>query len=407
MPRMTTLITSEAVGRVQPPATIAITVLGRQLKEAGRSIVSLGIGQPNFNTPPHIIEAANEAAKSGETRYPPIGGIPELRSAVISKFQRDNNLDPAADEVTISGGGKQILSNCFYATLDVGDEVILPAPFWLAYSQSIELCNAKPVIVDTSAETGYKITPAGLQAAITDKTKWLVLNNPGNPSGAVYSRDELKALSAVLLRFPHVWVISDDMYEKIIYSNERFSTMAEVEPRLRDRTLTVNGVSKAYAMTGWRIGFATGPAPLIKAMELVQSLWCAGTCSVSQWAAVAALNGPQDSVASNLDIYRIRRGLVIDALNAIDGLECILPEGAFYAYPSCAAFIGGTTPAGQVLKTDADFCMALLQEQGVATVHGTAFGLSPNFRISYASSDEEIEEAMQRVATFCASIERA
>jgi len=329
-----------------------------------------------------------------------------LREAVISKFKRENGLDPAADEVTIGGGGKQLLSNCFFATLNAGDEVILPAPFWLAYRQSIELCNAIPVVVDTSAETGFKLTPQALETAITDKTRWLVLNNPGNPTGAVYNRTELKALSEVLLRHPHVWLISDDMYEHLIYSDERFCTMAEVEPALRDRTLTLNGVSKAYAMTGWRIGYATGPAELIKAMELVQSLWCAGTCSISQWAAVAALNGPQDTVTHNREIYRKRRDLVVNALNNIDGMSCVMPDGAFYAYPSCASFIGGKTPAGQVLESDVDFCMALLQEQGVATVHGKAFGLSPNFRISYASSSEELEDALQRIAVFCNSIER-
>lgn len=404
---MTKLIKSEALGRVQPPATIAITTLGRELREQGRSIISLGIGQPDFNTPPHVIEAANEAAHRGETRYPPIGGVPELRDAVIAKFKRENNLQVANNEVTISGGGKQILSNCFYATLNQGDEVILPAPYWLAYRQSVELCNATAVIVNTTAETALKLTPEALDAAITDKTKWLILNNPGNPTGAVYNRAELKALSEVLLRHPHVWLISDDMYEHLIYSDEDFCTMAQVEPALRDRILTVNGVSKAYAMTGWRIGYAAGPAELIKAMELVQSLWCAGTCSVSQWAAEAALNGPQESVKSNLEIYCTRRELVVNALNATEGLECVMPDGAFYAYPSCEALIGGTTPAGQVIESDVDFCMALLQEQGVATVHGKAFGTSPNFRISYASSNQEIEEAMRRVADFCASIKKA
>lgn len=404
---MTILKTSAALGRVQPPATIAITMLGRQLKEEGQSIVSLGIGQPDFSTPPHIIEAANQAALRGETRYPPIGGIPELRSAVIEKFKRENDLELAANEVTVSGGGKQIISNCLYATLDAGDEVILPAPYWLAYRQSVELCGATPVVVDTSAETGFKLTPQQLEQAISANTKWLVLNNPGNPTGSVYHYDELKALAEVLLKHPHVWVLADDMYEHLVYSEEQFCTMAVVEPELRNRTLTVNGVSKAYAMTGWRLGYAAGPANLIKAMELVQSLWCAGTSSISQWAAVAALNGPQDSIKTNLEIYRSRRDLVVNALNAIDGLECVMPDGAFYAYPSCAAFIGGTTPAGQLLETDVDFCMALLREQGVATVHGKAFGLSPNFRISYASSNQEIEEAMRRVEAFCASITRA
>jgi len=403
---MATLIKSEPLGRVQPPATIEITVLGRELREAGRSVISLGIGQPDFATPQHVVDAAHEAACRGETRYPPIGGIPELKDAVCQKFSRENNMEYSSAEVTISGGGKQILSNCFYATLNAGDEVILPAPYWLAYRQSVELCGATAAVVDTSAATGFKLTPEQLDQAITARTKWLLINNPGNPTGAVYNRSELQALAKVLMRHPHVWVLSDDMYEHLMYSDEEFCTMAQVAPELRDRTLTVNGVSKAYAMTGWRIGYAAAPAELIKAMELVQSLWCAGTCSVSQWAAVAALTGPQDSLAENLSVYRGRRTLVVDALNAIDGLDCVMPDGAFYAYPSCKAFIGGTTAGGQLIESDVDFCMSLLQEQGVATVHGKAFGLSPNFRISYASSEEEIKEAMRRIADFCAGIKR-
>ncbi len=401
---MVSLVKSAPLGRVQPPATIEITALGRQLREEGRSIISLGIGQPDFETPRHVIDAAHEAALRGETRYPPIGGIPELRDAIREKFRRENGFEVAADQVTVSGGGKQILSNCFYATLNPGDEVILPAPYWLAYRQSVELCDGTPIIVDTSAETGFKLTAEMLEAAITPKTKWLLINSPGNPTGAVYSRSDLQALAAVLLKHPQVWLLCDDMYEHLVYSDEKFCTMAEVEPALRDRMLTVNGVSKAYAMTGWRIGYAAAPAELIKAMELVQSLWCAGTCSVSQWAAVAALNGPQDSLATNLEVYRSRRDIVVNALNAIDGIDCVMPDGAFYAYPSCASYIGGTTEAGKLIESDVDFCMALLQEQGVATVHGKAFGLSPNFRISYASSDEEIDEAMRRIAQFCRSI---
>jgi aspartate aminotransferase len=403
---MTKLITSEPLSRVQPPATIAITTLGRELRDAGRSIVSLGIGQPDFATPQHIIDAAHEAASRGETKYPPIGGIPELKAAVCDKFKRENQLDYKTTEVTISGGGKQILSHCFYATLNAGDEVILPAPYWLAYRQSVELCGATATIVDTSAATDFKITAQQLEQAITDKTRWLLINSPGNPTGSVYHHAELEALAEVLLRHPHVWVLSDDIYEHLNYSDNTFCTMAQIAPELRNRTLTVNGVSKAYAMTGWRIGYAAGPAELIKAMELVQSLWCAGTCSVSQWAAVAALNGPQDSLATNLEVYRNRRSLVVDALNAIDGMDCVMPDGAFYAYPSCASFIGGTSAGGQLIESDVDFCMALLQEQGVATVHGKAFGLSPNFRISYASSEEEITEAMSRIAVFCSGITR-
>lgn len=404
---MTTLIKSAPLGRVQPPATIEITNLGRELKAAGKSIVSLGIGQPDFATPQHVIDAAYEAASRGETKYPPIGGIPELKAAVCDKFKRENQLDFSVNEVTISAGGKQILSNCFFATLNPGDEVILPAPYWLAYRQSIELCGATASIVDTSATTGFKLTPEQLERSINDKTKWLLINNPGNPTGSVYNRAELQSLADVLKQHPHVWVLSDDMYEHLMYSDQEFCTMAQVAPELKERTITVNGVSKAYAMTGWRIGYAAAPSELIKAMELVQSLWSAGTCSVSQWAAVAALNGPQDSLAENLAAYRKRRSLVVDALNNIDGIDCVMPDGAFYAYPSCAAFIGGVTEAGTAINSDVDFCMALLQENGVATVHGKAFGLSPNFRISYASSEAEIKEAMTRIATFCAGIKRA
>ena len=368
--------------------------------------MSLGIGQPDFATPQHIIEAAYDAANRGETKYPPIGGIPELKAAVCGKFKRENQLEFSANEVTVSAGGKQILSNCFFATLNPGDEVILPAPYWLAYRQSIELCGATASIVDTSANTGFKLTAEQLERSINENTKWLLINNPGNPTGAVYNRAELQSLADVLLRHPHVWILSDDMYEHLMYSDEEFCTMAQVVPELRDRTITVNGVSKAYAMTGWRIGYAAAPTELIKAMELVQSLWSAGTCSVSQWAAVAALNGPQDSLVDNLAAYRSRRSLVVNALNDIDGIDCVMPDGAFYAYPSCASFIGGTTAEGTVLNSDVDFCMALLQESGVATVHGKAFGLSPNFRISYASSESEIKEAMDRIASFCASIKR-
>ena len=403
---MTKLIKAKALDRVEPPAAIVITELGRKLRAEGRSIVSLSIGEPDLGTPEHVTEGAYKAALKGETTYSPIGGVPELKDAVRNKFSRDNQLTFADNEVTVSAGGKQVLSNVLYATLNPGDEVVIPAPYWLAYSQMVQLYEGVPVIVNTSAETGFKATPESLEKSITDKTKWVMLNSPGNPSGAVYSEKELIALAQVLSRHPHVWVLSDDMYEHLIYTDAPFKTMAQVAPELSDRTLTVNGVSKAYAMTGWRVGFAGGPAELIKAMEMVQSQTTSGTSRISQWAAVTALNGPQDSLAHNLEIYRKRRTLVVEGLNAIEGISCLWPDGAFYAYPSCSAFIGGTTAEGSKLVSDKEFSMALLQEKGVTTVHGTAFGLSPHFRVSYAASEADIKEAVARIADFCGSIKR-
>ncbi len=401
---MAILKKAHALDRVEAPAAILITELGRKLRAEGRSIVSLSIGEPDLNTPAHVVEAAHQAALRGETTYPPIPGIPELKQAVRDKFQRDNQLSYADNEVMVSAGGKQVLNNALFATINAGDEVIIPAPFWIAYSQMVRFYDGAPVVVDTSQQSGFKLGPEALDAAITDKTKWVILNSPGNPSGAVYSEAELKALAQVLLRHPHVWVLSDDMYEHLIYTDAPFSTMAQVEPALADRTLTLNGVSKAYAMTGWRLGYAGGPAELIKAMQMVQAQMTSGTCQLSQWAAVAALNGPQDSLAANLEIYRKRRAIVVEGLNAIEGIDCLWPDGAFYAYPSCAAFIGRTTAGGQKLHSDIDFSMALLQEQGVTTVHGTAFGLSPHFRVSYAASEADLKEAVARIASFCGAI---
>ncbi len=403
---MTKLIKAKALDRVEPPAAIVITELGRKLRAEGRSIVSLSIGEPDLGTPAHVTEGAYKAALKGETTYSPIGGIPDLKNAVREKFSRDNQLAFADNEVTVSAGGKQVLSNVLYATLNPGDEVVIPAPYWLAYSQMVQLYEGVPVIVNTSVETGFKITPEALDSSITDKTKWVMLNSPGNPSGAVYSEKELLALAQVLARHPNVWVISDDMYEHLIYTDEPFKTMAQVAPELRDRTLTVNGVSKAYAMTGWRVGYAGGPAELIKAMEMVQSQTTSGCSRVSQWAAVTALNGPQESLAQNLEIYRKRRTLVVEGLNSIEGVNCLWPDGAFYAYPSCSAFMGGTTAEGVKLVSDKEFSMALLQEKGVTTVHGTAFGLSPHFRVSYAASEADIKEAVARIADFCGSVKR-
>ncbi len=404
---MSNLIKSRALDRVEAPAAILITELGRKLRAEGRSIVSLSIGEPDLGTPEHVTEGAYQAALRGETTYSPIAGIPELKQSVRDKFLRDNELTFADNEVTVSAGGKQVLNNALHATLNPGDEVIIPAPFWLAYSQMVSLYEGVPVIAPTSVETGFKITPQVLDAAVTKSTKWLMLNSPGNPSGAVYSAQELKSLAAVLNNHPHVWVLSDDMYEHLIYTDSPFTTMAQVAPELSDRTLTVNGVSKAYSMTGWRVGFAGGPGELIKAMEMVQSQTTSGTCRVSQWAAVTALDGPQDSLKNNLEIYRKRRSIVVEGLNAIDGIDCLWPDGAFYAYPSCAAFIGGSTAGGQKITSDVDFSMALLQEQGVTTVHGTAFGLSPHFRVSYAASEKDLTEAISRIRQFCRSIQTA
>ncbi len=401
---MSKLIKSRALDRVEAPAAILITELGRKLRAEGRSIVSLSIGEPDLGTPEHVTEGAYQAALNGETTYTPIAGIPELKQAVRDKFLRDNDLNFKNDEVTVSAGGKQVLNNALYGTLNPGDEVIVPAPYWLAYSQMVCLYEGVPVEVRTSAKTGFKITPEALDASITKKTRWLILNSPGNPSGAVYSESELQSLAAVLVNHPHVWLLSDDMYEHLIYTDAAFKTIAQVAPQLRDRTLTVNGVSKAYAMTGWRVGYAGGPAELIKAMEMVQSQTTAGTCRISQWAAVTALNGPQDSLRENLEIYRKRRSIVVEGVNAIEGVECLWPDGAFYAYPSCAAFMGCTTAQGKKLDSDVDFCMALLQEKGVTTVHGTAFGLSPHFRVSYAASEADLKEAVARIADFCGSI---
>ncbi len=404
---MTNLVQAKALSRIKPSATIAITQLGRELRAAGRDVISLSIGEPGFDTPLHVKEGAYQAMLRGEAKYSPVGGIDELKAAVRDKFHRENELKFADNEVTVSAGGKQVLSNMFYATLNPGDEVIVPAPYWLAYTQSVLLYDATPVIVNTTQEDGFKITPEALQAAITSKTKWLVINSPGNPTGSIYTRAELQALADVLLKHPQVWVVSDDMYEHLIYTDDSFTSFAQVEPRLRDRTLTVNGVSKAYAMTGWRVGYAGGPAELIKAMELVQSQTTVGTSRICQWAAVAALNGPQESLQENLAIYRQRRDTLVNGLNAIEGIDCVQPDGAFYAYPSCGAFLNGTTKAGQLIQSDVDFCMALLEEEAVATVHGTAFGKSPHFRVSYAAADDELHQALERIARFCDSITRA
>jgi aspartate aminotransferase len=398
---MTQFRKSTALSRVQPAATIAITQKARDLREKGRDIISLSIGEPDFDTPDHVKTAAAEAVARGETKYTPIPGIPQLRGAIAQKFARENGLDYAPSHTIVCTGGKQVIANAMLATLDPGDEVIIPAPYWVSYTQQVEMTGAVPVVVPTQAEDGFLLTPAALEAAITAKTRWLILNSPSNPSGAVYGADDLRALADVLERHPQVWVLSDDMYEHLIYGGASFATMAAAAPGMKDRTLTMNGVSKAYAMTGWRIGYAAGPQALIDAMALVQGQLTSGAARPCQWAAHAALTGPQDAIETQRATFQRRRDLVVRRLNAIPGMDCPTPPGAFYVFPSCAAYLGKTTPQGRHIDTDEDFVMALLEEGGVACVHGAAFGQSPYFRVSYAASEAELTAAIDRIETFC------
>ncbi|MEM9477956.1 MAG: pyridoxal phosphate-dependent aminotransferase [Pseudomonadota bacterium] len=395
---------SATLGRVKPSPTTAVTSLARELKAAGQDVIGLGAGEPDFDTPLRIREAAKRAMDAGETRYTAVDGIPELKAAVVAKFARDNALSYTPEQVTVSTGGKQVLFNAFMATLNPGDEVVIPAPYWVSYPDMVLLAGGTPVIVETTLETGFRMTPEALEAAITPKTKWLIFNSPSNPTGAGYDRAALAALTEVLMRHPHVWVLSDDMYEHITFDGFTFSTPAEVEPALYERTLTLNGVSKAYAMTGWRIGYAAGPKVLIDAMRKVQSQSTTNPCSISQWAAVEALNGPQDDLAPNAAMFQRRRDLVVSMLNAAEGVSCPVPEGAFYVYPSIAGCIGKTSPAGTVIADDETFARALLEETGVAVVFGAAFGLSPHFRVSYAAADDVLTEACTRIQAFCASL---
>ncbi|MEM7240955.1 MAG: pyridoxal phosphate-dependent aminotransferase [Pseudomonadota bacterium] len=395
---------SKRSGGLQPSQTIAMSTLAGELKSAGKDIIALSAGEPDFDTPQNICDAAKRAIDAGHTRYTPPGGITELKEAVSRKFKRDNALDYNASQIIISTGGKQVLFNALAATLDEGDEVIIPAPYWVSYPDMVQLNGGVPVIVTTSVDTAYKLTPEALDAAITPKTKWLIFNSPSNPTGAGYSKTELKALTDVLLKHPHVWIMTDDMYEHLAYDGFRFCTPAEVEPQLYERTLTVNGVSKAYAMTGWRIGYAGGPAPLIKAMTAIQSQMTSNPNSVAQHAALEALDGPQDYIHSSTPIFQKRRDLVVGALNAIEGISCPVPEGAFYVYPSIDGLIGKKTNDGIEIKTDEDFCMELLKSHGVACVFGAAFGLSPAFRVSYAESEDNLSKACARIAEFCATL---
>jgi len=397
-------LVARTLERVKPSPTMAITHKAREMKAAGFDVIGLGAGEPDFDTPDNIKQAAIDAIKRGETKYTAVDGIPELKQAIAEKFARENGLDYKPNEITVGSGGKQVLYNALLATLDPGDEVVIPSPYWVSYPDIVLLSGAEPVIVDTNLEDGFKITPKQLEKAITPKTKWFIFNSPSNPTGAAYTRDEIKALTEVLLKHERVWVLSDDIYEHLVYDDFKFSTPAQVEPKLKERTLTLNGVSKAYSMTGWRIGYGGGPAPLIKAIGTLQSQSTSNPCSISQWAAVEALRGPQDFLKDWVKSFQSRRDLIVSMLNQASGLSCPTPEGAFYVYPSCEGAIGKKTPKGQAIETDEDFATALLQEEGVAVVHGAAFGLSPFFRISYATGTEALEEAGRRIQRFCASL---
>jgi aspartate aminotransferase len=394
---------ADALSRVKPSATIAVSQKARELKAQGRDVIGLGAGEPDFDTPDNIKNAAIAAINRGETKYTPVSGIPELRKAIADKFKRENGLDYDPSQTIVGTGGKQILFNAFMATMNPGDEVVIPAPYWVSYPEMVAICGGTPIFVETTIDNSFKLTPEALDKAITPKTKWLIFNSPSNPSGAAYSEAELKALTDVLLKHEHVWVLTDDMYEHLVYGDFTFTTPVQVEPKLYDRTLTMNGVSKAYAMTGWRIGYAAGPLQLIKAMDMIQGQQTSGACSIAQWAAVEALNGTQDFIPENKKIFERRRDLVVSMLNQAKGINCPTPEGAFYVYPSCAGLIGKTSPSGKVIETDEDFVSELLEAEGVAVVHGSAFGLGPNFRISYATSEELLEEACSRIQRFCAA----
>lgn len=395
---------ADSLNRIQPSATIAATQKARALKAAGRDVIGLGAGEPDFDTPENIRRAAKAAIDRGETRYTDVDGTPALKQAICAKFKRENGLDYKPEQISVGTGGKQVLFNALVATLNPGDEVVIPAPYWVSYPDIVQFAGGKPVFADTKAADGFKLRPEALEAAITPRTKWFVLNSPSNPSGAAYNADELKRLTDVLVRYPQVWVLTDDMYEHLTYDNFVFATPAQVEPKLYARTLTMNGVSKAYCMTGWRIGYGGGPVDLIKAMAKLQSQSTSNPCSISQAAAVEALGGPQDFIPKNNAVFKQRRDLVVKMLNAAPGIRCPKPEGAFYVYPSCEGAVGKTTKGGRKIGNDLDFVDALLEEEGVAVVHGAAFGLSPHFRISYATSTEALTEACTRIQRFCAGM---
>ncbi|MGB8739121.1 MAG: pyridoxal phosphate-dependent aminotransferase [Xanthobacteraceae bacterium] len=396
---------ADQIMRIKPSATIAVTDKARALKAAGRDVIGLGAGEPDFDTPENIKEAAIKAIRDGKAaKYTAVDGIAELKAAVSKKFKRENALDYKPSEIIIGTGGKQVLYNALIATLNPGDEVIIPAPYWVSYPDMVLLAGGTPVEVVTTMKSGFKMQPEDLERAITPKTKWIIFNSPSNPTGAAYTRDELKAVTDVLVRYPYVHVMSDDMYEHLVYDNFKFYSPAQLEPRLYDRTLTVNGTSKAYCMTGWRIGYAGGPEQLIKTMAMIQSQSTSNPTAVAQWAAVEALNGPQDFIPKHNKIFKERRNLCVSMLNQASGLQCPKPEGAFYVYPSCAGTMGKTAPSGKKLETDEDFVTELLESEGVAVVQGTPFGVGPAFRISYATATSALEEACTRIQRFCGNL---
>ncbi|WP_304616478.1 pyridoxal phosphate-dependent aminotransferase [Paracoccus sp. (in: a-proteobacteria)] len=394
-------ILSARLDQIKPSPTIAMTTRAAELKAEGRDIIALSAGEPDFDTPQTIRDAAKAAIDAGHTRYTPVDGTASLKRAIAAKFARENGLDYAPSQITVGTGGKQILYNALMATLDQGDEVIIPAPYWVSYPDMVLLAGGTPVVVPCPADQGFRLTPEALEAAITPHTKWLILNSPSNPSGAGYDREAMKALTDVLLRHPQVWVLADDIYEHLVFDDFEFCTPAQIEPRLTDRVLTMNGVSKSYAMTGWRIGYGAGPQALIKAMAMLQSQSTSNPCSVSQYAAEAALEGPQEYIRDSRAVFQRRRDLVVAGLNACPGLDCPVPQGAFYVYPSIAGLIGTVSRSGRPIDSDEDFANALLDEEGVAVVFGAAFGLSPHFRVSYATSDERLTEAVARIRRFC------
>lgn len=395
---------ASSLARIKPSPTIAVTQKAAELKAAGRDVIGLGAGEPDFPTPDNIKAAGIRAIENNDTKYTAPDGTPALKKAIAAKFKRENGLDYTPDQVHVASGGKQVIYNAMMATLNPGDEVIIPAPYWVSYPDIVLLAGGTPVFIETTLESGFKVTAAQLEAAITEKTKWIILNSPSNPTGAAYSLVDLKPLTDVLVKHPHVWILTDDMYEHITFDGFKFVTPAEIEPALYPRTLTVNGVSKAYSMTGWRIGYAAGDVALIKAMAKIQSQSTSNPCSISQAAAVEALNGPQDFIAPRAERFKERRDLVVSMLNQARGLKCPTPEGAFYVYPSCAGAIGKKTPAGKVIENDGDFATYLLEAEGVAVVQGAAFGLSPYFRISYATSEDVLTEACTRIQRACAAL---
>lgn len=397
-------ILADSLARVKPSPTIAVSTKARELKAAGKDVIGLGAGEPDFDTPENVKKAAIDAIERGETKYTAVDGIPELKQAIVDKFKRENGIDYKTEEITVACGGKHIIYNAIMATINPGDEVLIPAPYWVSYPDITLLAGGVPVSLEAGAETNFKLTPEQLDAAITPKTKWLIFNSPSNPTGAAYSAAEMKGLTDVLLKHPHVWILADDIYEHLTYEGFEFKSIVAVEPELKSRTLTMNGVAKAYAMTGWRIGYAGGPVELIKGMCKVQSQSTSNPCSISQWASVEALNGPQDFIHERADVFQKRRDLVVSLLNEAEGIYCPVPEGAFYVYPSIKGCIGKTAPDGTVINTDEDFVTALLNVEGVAAVHGEAFGLSPYFRASYATSTEALEESCKRIIRFCSNL---